>query len=36
MVHSGLSIDEFSRAKLKATAEELIEEKAVAYSCIES
>eukprot|EP00250_Pteridium_aquilinum_P010496 c19428_g1_i1 orf=626-1627(-) len=32
----GLSINEFSRAKLIATAEELAEEKAVAYSCISS
>lgn len=30
----GLSINEFSRAKLVATAEELAEEKAMAYSCI--
>ncbi|KAF6154791.1 hypothetical protein GIB67_032403 [Kingdonia uniflora] len=31
---SGLSIDEFSRKKLDATAEELSEEKALAYSCL--
>lgn len=31
---SGLKIDEFSRAKMDATAEELIEEKALAYSCL--
>ncbi|XP_078173431.1 malate dehydrogenase [Carex rostrata] len=30
----GLSIDEFSRAKLDATAAELTEEKALAYSCL--
>ncbi|KAJ4957038.1 hypothetical protein NE237_013821 [Protea cynaroides] len=30
----GLHIDEFSRKKLDATAEELTEEKALAYSCI--
>jgi malate dehydrogenase len=30
----GLSIDEFSREKLVATAAELVEEKEVAYSCI--
>ncbi|KAI0520651.1 hypothetical protein KFK09_008129 [Dendrobium nobile] len=30
----GLSIDEFSRKKLDATAEELTEEKALAYSCL--
>ncbi|KAK1400688.1 malate dehydrogenase [Heracleum sosnowskyi] len=30
----GLKIDEFSRAKMDATAEELIEEKALAYSCL--
>lgn len=30
----GLSINEFSRAKLNATADELAEEKAMAYSCI--
>ncbi|KAM1172116.1 hypothetical protein ACFX2I_022266 [Malus domestica] len=30
----GLSIDEFSRKKLDATAEELSEEKALAYSCL--
>lgn len=31
---SGLSIDEFSRKKLDLTAEELTEEKALAYSCL--
>jgi hypothetical protein len=31
---TGLSIDEFSREKLVATAAELVEEKEVAYSCI--
>ncbi|KAK8969002.1 Malate dehydrogenase, cytoplasmic [Platanthera guangdongensis] len=30
----GLQIDEFSRKKLDATAEELTEEKALAYSCL--
>ncbi|KAH7573235.1 hypothetical protein JRO89_XS03G0096000 [Xanthoceras sorbifolium] len=30
----GLSIDEFSRKKLDSTAEELTEEKALAYSCL--
>ncbi|PKA46435.1 Malate dehydrogenase, cytoplasmic [Apostasia shenzhenica] len=30
----GLTIDEFSRKKLDATAEELTEEKALAYSCL--
>ena len=30
----GLSIDEFSRKKLDLTAEELSEEKALAYSCL--
>ncbi|EXB37586.1 Malate dehydrogenase [Morus notabilis] len=30
----GLKIDEFSRAKLDATAQELIEEKSLAYSCL--
>lgn len=30
----GLKIDEFSRAKLDATAKELIEEKSLAYSCL--
>lgn len=30
----GLPIDEFSRAKLNSTADELAEEKAMAYSCI--
>lgn len=33
-VVQGLSINEFSRAKLNATADELAEEKAMAYSCI--
>ncbi|MCO5560430.1 hypothetical protein L7F22_014045 [Adiantum nelumboides] len=32
----GLSVDDFSRKKLVATADELAEEKAVAYSCISS
>ncbi|GMY23277.1 Malate dehydrogenase, NAD-dependent, cytosolic [Fagus crenata] len=31
----GLKIDEFSRAKMDATAKELIEEKAVAHSCLD-
>jgi len=31
---AGLSIDEFSRKKMDATAEELSEEKALAYSCL--
>jgi hypothetical protein len=31
---SGLSIDEFSRKKLDLTADELSEEKALAYSCL--
>lgn len=31
---SGLSIDELSRKKLDLTAEELTEEKALAYSCL--
>ncbi|KAK3030309.1 hypothetical protein RJ639_039312 [Escallonia herrerae] len=30
----GLNIDEFSRAKMDATAKELIEEKSLAYSCL--
>ncbi|PON61189.1 Malate dehydrogenase, NAD-dependent, cytosolic [Parasponia andersonii] len=30
----GLKIDEFSRAKMDATAEELIEEKSLAHSCL--
>jgi hypothetical protein len=34
MFCTGLSIDEFSREKLVATAAELVEEKEVAYSCI--
>lgn len=29
---AGLYIDEFSRAKMEATADELLEEKALAYS----
>ncbi|XP_048430167.1 malate dehydrogenase-like [Pyrus x bretschneideri] len=33
IVH-GLKIDEFSRGKLDATAKELIEEKSLAYSCL--
>ena len=32
--NAGLSIDEFSRKKLDLTAEELSEEKALAYSCL--
>lgn len=32
----GLPINEFSRVKLNATADELVEEKAMAYSCINS
>ncbi len=32
---AGLKIDEFSRAKMDATAKELIEEKAVAHSCLD-
>ncbi|GFY90886.1 lactate/malate dehydrogenase family protein [Actinidia rufa] len=31
----GLKIDEFSRGKMDATAKELIEEKSLAYSCLE-
>jgi malate dehydrogenase len=34
MFYTGLSIDEFSRKKLDLTAEELSEEKALAYSCL--
>ena len=30
----GLSIDEFSAAKLKATGEELVEEKQLALQCL--
>ncbi|OMP00691.1 hypothetical protein COLO4_12458 [Corchorus olitorius] len=30
----GLKIDEFSRAKMDATAKELVEEKSLAYSCL--
>ncbi|KAJ7519619.1 hypothetical protein O6H91_20G046500 [Diphasiastrum complanatum] len=33
-IFQGLSIDEFSRAKLDATAAELVEEKAMAYLCL--
>jgi hypothetical protein len=33
-IFPGLSIDEFSRKKLDLTAEELSEEKALAYSCL--
>lgn len=32
---AGLKIDEFSRAKMDATANELVEEKALAYSCLD-
>ena len=32
--YPGLAIDEFSRKKLDLTAEELSEEKALAYSCL--
>ena len=31
---AGLKIDEFSRGKMDATAKELMEEKALAYSCL--
>nr|DAD36776.1 TPA_asm: hypothetical protein HUJ06_007417 [Nelumbo nucifera] len=31
---AGLQIDEFSRKKLDLTAEELSEEKSLAYSCL--
>jgi len=31
----GLKIDEFSRAKMDATAKELIDEKSLAYSCLD-
>lgn len=34
VVCAGLTIDEKSRAKLDATADELVEEKALAYACI--
>lgn len=34
VAYVGLSIDEFSRKKLDATAAELSEEKALAYSCL--
>ncbi|XP_031501776.1 malate dehydrogenase, cytoplasmic-like isoform X2 [Nymphaea colorata] len=33
-VVQGLHIDEFSRAKMEATTKELLEEKALAYSCL--
>ena len=32
----GLSIDEFSASKLKATGDELVEEKALALECLNS
>ena len=32
---AGLKIDEYSRAMMDATAEELIEEKSLAKSCLE-
>jgi malate dehydrogenase len=32
---TGLPIDEFSRKKMDATAQELLEEKTLAYSCLE-
>jgi malate dehydrogenase len=32
---AGLKIDEFSRAKMDATAKELIDEKSLAYSCLD-
>jgi len=35
LVMIGLPIDEFSRKKMDATAQELSEEKALAYSCLE-
>jgi malate dehydrogenase len=35
LYHVGLPIDEFSRKKLDATAQELSEEKSLAYSCLE-
>lgn len=31
---AGLKIDEFSRGKMDATAKELMEEKSLAYSCL--
>jgi malate dehydrogenase len=31
---SGLKIDDFSRAKMDATEKELVEEKSLAYSCL--
>lgn len=34
LLEPGLGIDEFSRKKLDATAAELSEEKALAYSCL--
>jgi len=33
-VVAGLKIDNFSREKMKATEKELIEEKELAYSCL--
>lgn len=33
-VHTGLKIDEFSREKMDITAKELMEEKSLAYSCL--
>lgn len=32
----GLKIDEFSRARMDATAKELVEEKLMAHSCLET
>lgn len=34
VIDTGLKIDEFSRAKMDATAKELAEEKSLAYSCL--
>lgn len=34
IANAGLKIDEFSRAKMDATAKELMEEKTLAYSCL--
>lgn len=34
LLFPGLSIDDFSRKKMDATATELTEEKALAYSCL--
>lgn len=31
---TGLKVDEFSREKMDATAKELMEEKSLAYSCL--